>query len=83
MSGLEKDGAEGGATVFIVSHVWWNFAMLQDFHHDRTATMGASMLSKVVATRKLLATLVAFEWLVVCVERAIMAFEMFLATEAT
>lgn len=66
-----------------VAHVRRDLAVFEDTHDDCSTAMSAGMLCQIVTTGELLATLIALEWLVVCVERAIVAFEVFLTTEAT
>jgi len=45
--------------------------------------MGSLMLRKVITARELLAAVGAFEWLLMGMERSVVALEVFLATEAT
>jgi len=58
-----------------------NLAIFQDTHYDSSTSVGASVLGKVVTARELLATLMALEWLVLGVERSVMALEVFLSAE--
>ena len=60
-----------------------DLAILEHTHHNGSRAMSAGMLSKVVGSRELLAALIAFEGLVVSVERAVMTLEMFLSSETT
>lgn len=71
------------AHLFIVRLMRLKLAVLEDAHDDGTAAVGAGMLSKVVGARELLATLVALEWLVLSVERAVVTLEVLLTTEPT
>ncbi len=57
--------------------------MLKDLHNNGATAMGAGVLSEVVASRELLTAFIALKWLVMSVERSIVAFEMFLTAEAT
>ena len=66
-----------------VAHVRRDLSVFQDTHNDGPTTMSASVLCQVIAARELLATLVALEWLVLGVERAVVTFQVFLTTEAT
>ena len=59
-----------------------DLAVLEDAHHDGSRAVGSGMLSKVIGSRELLAALVALERFVLSVERAVMAFEVFLSSEA-
>lgn len=61
----------------------WDLAVLQDAHDYGTTSVGTSVLGQVVTAGELLAAFMAFEWLVLGVERSIMALEVFLATEST
>ena len=61
--------------------VVWQLSILQDTHDDGTTTVSSSVLGQVVATGKLLAALVAFERLVVSVERSDVSLEVFLASK--
>lgn len=56
--------------------------IVDEVHHDGTATVGASVLSEVVAPRELLATLVALKRLLLSVKRAVVALEVLLTAEA-
>ena len=71
------------AHVLGIWHRSLDLAVLEDTHHNGTATMSARVLCEVVTAGKFLAALVAFEWLVVGMEGAIVTLEVFLATEAT
>jgi hypothetical protein len=55
--------------------------IINQVHDDGTAAVGSGVLSQVVASRELLTTLVAFKGLLLCVERAVVALEVFLAAE--
>jgi len=59
-----------------------NLAVLQDTHDDGATTVCSSMLCQIVAARELLATFVAFEWLVLSMEGAVVTLEVLLAAEA-
>jgi hypothetical protein len=54
----------------------------EDAHDHGTGTVGALVLAEVVRARELLAAVGALERLVVSVEGAVVALEVFLATEA-
>ena len=55
--------------------------VVNQVHDDGAGAVRASVLGQVVGPRKLLAALVALEWLVLGVEGAVMALEVLLATE--
>ena len=55
----------------------------EDTHAHRACAMSSLVLAQVVRARELLAAVGALERLVVSVERPVVAFEMFLASEAT
>jgi len=77
-----KDLAQGSGLVLVVG-LWGELAVLKDAHDNGSCTVSALVLSKIVRARELLSTFSALEGLVVSVKRAVMAFEMFLAAEAT
>ena len=54
---------------------------IKDTHDDGAGSVSALVLGKVVAARKLLATVAALKGLITGVERAVVALKMFLATE--
>ena len=55
---------------------------LSEHAHDHSAgAMGALMLAEVVGARELLTAVGALEWLVVGVERPVVALEMFFTSE--
>ena len=56
---------------------------VEDTHDHGTSAVSALVLGQVVTARELLTTVGALEGLVVGVERAVVALEVFLATEAT
>ena len=66
-----------------IAHVRRDLAVLQDTHDDSSTTMSASVLRQIVATRELLAALIALEGLILSVERAVVTLEVFLTAEAT
>jgi hypothetical protein len=57
-------------------------SVIEDAHHYCAGAVGALVLRQVVAARELLATVSALEWLLMGMERAVVALKMFLATEA-
>lgn len=56
--------------------------LVKDVHDHGTGAVGACMLSKVVRARELLTALVAVEWLVMGMQRAVVTLEVLLAAEA-
>lgn len=56
---------------------------IENTHDNSTGAVSALVLRQVVAARELLTAVSALEWLVVSVERAVVALEMLLTTEAT
>jgi len=69
--------------VLVVVHGHAHLGAIKNAHYDGASAVGALMLRKVVAAGELLAAIGAFEWLVMRVERAIMALEVFLSAETT
>lgn len=59
-----------------------NFAIFQNTHHDSSTSVGASVLGKIVTARELLAALMALEWLILSVQRSVVALEVFLSAES-
>jgi hypothetical protein len=55
---------------------------VEDTHDHGASAVGALVLGQVVAARELLAAVSALEGLVMSVERAVVALEVLLATEA-
>lgn len=70
-------------TIIVETAIVGQLAVFEDTEDHGAAAVGACVLGEVVTTGELLAALVALEWLVLCVEGAVVALEMFLATEAT
>jgi len=75
LSSFEQDSTEGASAVGIIACIiaHWEFAVFEDSHNDSPTSVSASVLSKVVTARELLATVVALEWLIMSVEGAIVA----------
>lgn len=67
----------------VVCHVMRDLTVLENLHDDGAAAMRPSVLGKVIAAGEFLAALMAFEWLVMSVKRAVVTFEMLLSTEPT
>ena len=66
----------------MLRHVVVKLGAVEDTHDHGTSAVSALVLGQVVTARELLTTVGALEGLVVGVERAVVALEVFLATEA-
>ncbi|KAI6766453.1 hypothetical protein HG531_011675 [Fusarium graminearum] len=55
--------------------------IIDQVHDDGAAAVGSGMLGQVIASGELLATLVTLKRLLLCVERAVVTLEVFLAAE--
>ena len=65
----------------VLRHVVVKLGTVEDAHDHGTSAVSALVLGQVVAARELLTAVGALEGLVVGVERAVVALEVFLASE--
>ena len=84
---LEEDLAKSSKVAPRLRHhggiVGRSLAILEKVHDDSAATVSSSMLSQVIASGELLATLVALKGLLLGVERAVVSLEVFLTAESS
>lgn len=74
---------ENLAHFIVIGHARLKFTVLEHTHYDRTTTVSSCMLSKVIASRELLATLIAFEGLVLGMERPVVTLQVLLSSESS
>lgn len=80
---LEEDLAKAVVVgIAVTHHLQAGVAIFQKVHDNGATAVGAGMLGEVVASRELLATLMALEGLVLGVQRPVVTLQVFLAPEA-